>query len=222
MEKAIATGRSFQEPLTSFRATPVAEGLPSPTEILHGRSLVTRKASQVNLTAVHQLLNLLQAKYIRNHDKARRARAQRPLVTGEEVYHSTAANNWVIAIVTGSRYSGRSYDILTKEGTSLRRNRSHLKPTSHDIPMLNRYFHFTTFTPCQSEIFAHNRDNNRQLEYFRTDTSSQSEIFSSTSNSSSSVTGTERYITEELYTPSQSESKPSSSTSMTTTSSSTA
>ena len=44
MEKANATGRSFQETLTSLRATPLGDGMPSPAEILHERSLVTRKA----------------------------------------------------------------------------------------------------------------------------------------------------------------------------------
>ena len=42
MEKANAMGRSFQEALTGLRATPLSDGVPSPAEILHGRSLVTR------------------------------------------------------------------------------------------------------------------------------------------------------------------------------------
>ena len=54
MEKAISTGRRLQEALTSLRAQPLGDGLPSPAEILHGRSLVTRKASPVDLTAVCQ------------------------------------------------------------------------------------------------------------------------------------------------------------------------
>ena len=49
---------------------------------------------------------------------------------------------------------GRSYDILTEGGTSLRRNRSHLKPRSHDIPMLNQAFISGPYTPSQSEIFG--------------------------------------------------------------------
>ena len=72
---------------------------------------------------------------------------------GEEVYHLTTGNNWVIGIISGTRDSGRSYDILTEGGTSLRRNRSHLKPRSHDIPMLNQAFTSRTATPSQSEIF---------------------------------------------------------------------
>ena len=77
MEKANSTGRSFQEALTGLRATPIAEGKPSPAEILHGRSLVTRKAISVDLTAVRQHLIALQAKYIKQHDKARQARSQK-------------------------------------------------------------------------------------------------------------------------------------------------
>ena len=71
MEKAISSGRSLQEALTSLRAQPLGDGLPSPAEILHGRSLVTRKASPVDLTAVHQSLIALQAKYTKSHDKAK-------------------------------------------------------------------------------------------------------------------------------------------------------
>ena len=56
MEKAISSGRSLQEALTSLRAQPLGDGLPSPAEILHGRSLVRRKSSPVDLTAVRQSL----------------------------------------------------------------------------------------------------------------------------------------------------------------------
>ena len=153
MEKAQATGRSFQEALTGLRAIPISEGMPSPAEILHGRSLVTRKAISVDFNAVHQHLIALQAKYIKQHDKARRARSQRTLVTGEEVYHLTSGNNWVIDIVSGTRDLGRSYNILTEGGTTLRRNRSHLKPRSHDIPVLNQEFACRTNTLSHSEIF---------------------------------------------------------------------
>ena len=151
MEKSHSTGRSFQEALTGLRATPIAEGMPSPAEILHGRNLTTRKAISVDLNAVRQHLIQLQAKYIKQHDKARRARSQRALVIGEEVYHLSTGNNWVIGIISGTRDSGRSYDVLTEGGTSLRRNRSHLKPRSHDIPVLNQAFISGPYTPSQSE-----------------------------------------------------------------------
>ena len=71
MEKATSTGRSFQEALTGLRATAITEGMPLPAEILHGRNLTTRKAISVDLNAVRQHLIQLQAKYIKQHDKAR-------------------------------------------------------------------------------------------------------------------------------------------------------
>ena len=152
IEKANSSGRSHQEALTGLRAQALGDGLPSPSEILHGRSLVTRKASPVDLTAVRQSLIALQAKYTKSHDKARRSKTQRTLVIGEEIYFLSGRNEWQIGIVTGTTDTGRSYNILTDEGTSLRRNRSHLKPRCHDIPIISRTLPSRTSTPSQSEI----------------------------------------------------------------------
>ena len=110
-----------------------------------------------------------------------------------EVYYLTSNDNWLIGTITGTRDTGRSYDILTGEGTSLRRNRSHLKPWSFDIPIINANFHSRTLTSSQSEInslyisgpqhppkekyFHNNKYNNKySLPTSRTLTSSQSEI----------------------------------------------
>ena len=152
IEKANSSGRSHQEALTGLRAQPLGDGLPLPSEILHGRSLVTRKASPVDLTVVHQSLIALQAKYTKSHDKAKRTKTQRVLVIGEEVYFLSGKNEWQIGIVTGTTVTGRSYNILTDEGTSLRRNRSHLKPRCHDIPIISHTLPSRTSTPSQSEI----------------------------------------------------------------------
>ena len=152
MEKASTSGRSHQEALTGLRAQPLGDGLPSPAEILYGRSLVTRKANPVDLTVGCQSLIALQAKYTNNHDKAKRAKTQRALVIGEEVYFLSGKNEWQIGIVSGTTDTGRSYNILTDEGTSLRRNRSHLKPRCHDIPVISHTFPCRTSTSSQSEI----------------------------------------------------------------------
>ena len=74
------------------------------------------------------------------------------LVIGEEVYFLSGKNEWQIGIVTGTTDTGRSYNILTDEGTSLKRNRSHLKPRCHDIPIISRTLPSRTLTPSQSEI----------------------------------------------------------------------
>ena len=75
------------------------------------------------------------------HDKSWRAKSQRALVVGEECYFLSIHDKWKHCIITGTRDSGRSYDILTEKGTSIRRNRSHLKPKSYDIPAINSNFH---------------------------------------------------------------------------------
>ena len=70
---------------------------------------------------------------------------------GEEIYFLSGKNEWQIGIVTGTTDTGRSYNILTDEGTSLRRNRSHLKPRCHDIPIISCTLPSRTATPSQSE-----------------------------------------------------------------------
>ena len=71
---------------------------------------------------------------------------------GEEVYFLSGKNEWQIGIVTGTTDTGRSYNILTDEGTSLRRNRSYLKPRCHDIPIISCTLPFRTSTSSKSEI----------------------------------------------------------------------
>ena len=73
-------------------------------------------------------------------------------MTGEEVYFLSGKNEWQIGIVTGTTDTGRSYNTLTDEGTSLRRNRSHLKPRCHDIPIISHTLPSRTSTSSQSEI----------------------------------------------------------------------
>ena len=70
----------------------------------------------------------------------------------KEVYFLSGKDQWQIGTVTGIRDTGRSYDILTGEGTLLRRNRSHLKLRSFDIPIISQYFASRTSTSFQSEI----------------------------------------------------------------------
>ena len=152
IEEANSSGRSHQEALTSLRAQPLGDGLPSLAEILHGRSLVTRKANPVDLTVVRQSLIALQAKYTKSHDKAKRAKTQRTLVIGEEVYFLSGKNEWQIGFAKGTTDTGRSYNILTDKGTSLRRNRSDLKPRCHDIPVISRTFPCRISTSSQSDI----------------------------------------------------------------------
>ena len=92
------------------------------------------------MVAVKASFEERKAKYITQHDKARQARTQRPLVTGEKCYYLTTNDKWQLCIITGTRDTGRTYETMTEEGPYLRRNRSYLKPRSFDIPVINKYF----------------------------------------------------------------------------------
>ena len=91
---------------------------------------------------------------------------------GEEVYFLSGKNEWRIGIVTGTTDTGRIYNILTDEGTSLRRNRSHLKPRYYDIPIILRTLPFRTSTPWEvlmwfdSEVAARVSGAAETVDYF--------------------------------------------------------
>ena len=78
--------QSFQEVLADLRTTRFGMGLPSPAEILHGRNLTTRVQAEINIKAIHSVLQERQLKMTLDHDTSRRARKARPLVVGERCH----------------------------------------------------------------------------------------------------------------------------------------
>ena len=102
--------RSFQEVLADLRTTCIGTGLPSPAEILHGRNLTTRVQAEINIKAIHSVLQETQLKMMLAHDSSRRAKKARPLVVGERCHVLGPGNKWIDAFITGITDSGRSYD----------------------------------------------------------------------------------------------------------------
>ena len=102
--------RSFQEVLADLRTTRIGTGLPSPAEILHGRNLTTRAQAEIDIKAIHSVLQERQLKMTLDHDMSRRAKKARPLVVGERCHVLGPGNKWIDAFVTGITDSGRSYD----------------------------------------------------------------------------------------------------------------
>ena len=124
--------RSFQEVLADLRTTHIRMGLPSPAEILHGRNLTTKAQAEINIKAIHSVLQERQLKMTLAHDTSRRAKKARSLVVG---------NKWIDAFITGITDSGRSYDTQVEATRGhLTRNCSHIKPRSSDIPMIHASF----------------------------------------------------------------------------------
>ena len=133
--------RSFQEVLADLRTTRIGMGLPSPVEILHGRNLTTRAQAEINIKAIHSVLQERQLKMMLDHDSSRRAKKARPLVVGERCHVLGPGNKWIDTFVTGITDSGRSYDTQVEAtGGQLTRNHSHIRPRSPDIPQIHASF----------------------------------------------------------------------------------
>ena len=133
--------QSFQEVLADLRMTCIGTGLPSPAEILHGRNLITKVQVEINIIAIHSLLQERQLKIMLAHDSSRRAKKARPLVVGERYYVLGPGNKWIGTFVTGITDHGRSYDTeVEATGGHLMRNCSHIRPRSPDIQPIHASF----------------------------------------------------------------------------------
>ena len=133
--------QSFQEVLADLRTTRISMGLPSPAEILHGRNLTTRAQAEIDIKAIHSVLQERQLKMTLDHDMSRRARKARPLVVGERCHVLGPGNKWIEAFIPGITDSGRSYETQVEAtGGQLTRNRSHIRPRSPDIPHMHASF----------------------------------------------------------------------------------
>ena len=97
--------RFFQEVLADLRT-----GLPSPAEIVHRRNMTTKAQADINIKAIHSVLQERQLKMMLAHDTSKRAKNTRPLVVGERCYVLRPKNIWIDAFITGIINSGRSYD----------------------------------------------------------------------------------------------------------------
>ena len=133
--------QSFQEVLADLRTTRIGMGLPSSAEILHRRNLATKAQAEIDIKAIHSVLQERQLKMTLPHDSSRRAKKARPLVVGERCYLLGPGNKWIDTFITGITDSGRSYDTQVEAtGEHLMRNCSHIRPRSPDIPQIHAFF----------------------------------------------------------------------------------
>ena len=133
--------QSFQEVLADLRTTRIGTGLSSPAEILHGRNLTTRLQAEIDIKAIHSVLQERQLKMTLAHDSSRRAKKARPLVVGERCHVLGPGNKWIDAFITTITDSSRSYDTQVEAtGGQLMKNCSHIRPRSPDIPQIHASF----------------------------------------------------------------------------------
>ena len=133
--------QSFQDVLADLRMTHIGMGLPSPADILHGRNLTTKAQAEIDIKAIHSVLQERQLKMMLAHDSSSRAKKARPLVVGERCIVLGPKNEWIDVFITGIKDSGRSYDTeVEATGGHLTRNCSHIRPRNPDIPMIHASF----------------------------------------------------------------------------------
>ena len=133
--------RSFQEVLSELRATKIGNDLPSPAEILHGRSLITDEPVTVDHAKVKAVLIGRQIKDSQQYTKSHRVKSQRALVLGERCWGTDTNNEWLDCYITGIDKENRCYQVVFEDtGRSLRRTRSHLRPCRPDFPHISERF----------------------------------------------------------------------------------
>ena len=140
--KAMDAGtRSFQEVLSELRATKIRNNLPSPAEILHGRSLITGEPVTVDHAKVKVALIGRQIKDSQQYNKSHKVKSQRALVLGERCWGTGTNNEWLDCYITGIDKENRCYQVVFEDtGRCLRRTRSHLRPRGPDFPHISERF----------------------------------------------------------------------------------
>ena len=72
--------------------------------------MTTRAQAEIDIKAIHSVVQERQLKMMLDHDLSRRAKKARPLVVGERCYVLGPGNKWIDDFITGITDSGRSYE----------------------------------------------------------------------------------------------------------------
>lgn len=137
LKKARARKENPQLALLSLRTTPIDNILPSPAELLFNRKVrsqiphITRHTIKSEGTKQH----LEQRQAVQKTYYDRQARNLPPLVDNQQVsVQDTNTGLWSPATIVKHSGEPRSYIIETPDGTTLRRNRQHLKESTRPQP----------------------------------------------------------------------------------------
>ena len=138
LQKCKESGQDPHLAMLCLRSTPLSHDLPSPAELLNGRVYQTNlpAVSKPSLSAngdINVKLQLRQDKQKVQFDKT----AQQPLhpLFPEDRVHvlDPATSTWKPGIVQGVASTPCSYLVNTERGSTLRRNRRHLRATGESF-----------------------------------------------------------------------------------------
>ena len=139
VQKCKKTKQDVQVAMLNLRATPIDGKLPSPAEMLLGRQIRTQLPSYQHVVPSenHDALRDKSEKMKTKHDKTA-GQELPPLYVGQKVRVQQPENkSWEPAKVTEVCTENRSYVIQTPNGSSLRRNRSHIREMPSNIARNN-------------------------------------------------------------------------------------
>eukprot|EP00057_Strongylocentrotus_purpuratus_P013777 XP_011668251.1 PREDICTED: uncharacterized protein K02A2.6-like [Strongylocentrotus purpuratus] len=130
MKKCRETGQGTQVALLHYRATPLGSNIPSPAELLLGRQIRTTLPSHLsnprNTDEVQENMRQRQVKMKEEHDRTA-GPILAPLPVDQRVRVLDERKCWIPARVSRICEERNSYVVETPNGSSLRRNRSHLR-----------------------------------------------------------------------------------------------
>ena len=132
LDKAEKSGEDLPMSMLTLRSTPIDSQLPSPAELLYQRKLKSNLPVRIgnqmpNRDQINQRLTERQEIMKYYHD--RNAHDLSPLVDGQHVrVQDQNTKKWIPGTVKSKRPEPRSYEIQTESGSTLRRNRRHLRP----------------------------------------------------------------------------------------------
>ncbi len=131
IRKAEQDGSDPEMALQVLRTTPVDHKIPSPAEILHGRKMQSNLPVKIPYSndPVTRQLQHRQEVMKKYHD--RKSRDLPPLYPDQPIrVQDQKSKKWVPATVSRVRPEPRSYDVRMQNGTTLRRNRRHIRSTA--------------------------------------------------------------------------------------------
>ena len=151
-----------------MRATKIGKDLPSPAEILHGRSLSTGEPVTVDHAKVKAVLVGRQIKDRQQYNKSHRVKSQRALVLGERCWVTGTNNEWLECYITGINKENRCYQVVFEDtGRTLRRTRSHLRPCRPDFPHISERFLQQNAVSSENSVLSgregENQANNQEI-----------------------------------------------------------
>ena len=133
LKKALTSGHTLLDVLSTLRSTPFAGGLPSPAVLMQCRNLrdnLYNSVYQLQHVQVHAptIIEMLQKRQGNDHISNSGTKSRAILFPGQQVYCRRNHREWVPAEIVGHANTPNSYLVRLESGAIVRRNGTFLKP----------------------------------------------------------------------------------------------